>query len=80
MSDQRTTAEIEADIALQREHLAQTVDQLVHKLDVKAQAKERTADLADRVTTDSGRPRPEVVATAVALALATGVLVWWRRR
>ena len=80
MSDSRTTAEIEADIARQRDELAQTVDQLTHKLDVKAQAKERAAQVADRATTDDGRPRPELVGAAVAAVLLVGVLVWWRRR
>jgi MYXO-CTERM domain-containing protein len=80
MTDTRTTAQIEADIELQRDHLADTVDQLSHKLDVKAQAKERAARLRDRATTDSGTPRPEVVAAAVALVAVVAGLVWWRRR
>ncbi|MDX6358444.1 MAG: hypothetical protein QOH37_1498 [Nocardioidaceae bacterium] len=80
MTDQRTTAEIETDIERQRDHLAETVDQLSHKLDVKAQAKERAARLQDRATTDSGKPRPEVVAGAVALVAVVAGLVWWRRR
>jgi len=74
------TAEIEADIERQREHLADTVDALTHKLDVKAQAKERASHLADRVTTSSGRPRPELVAAAAAFVVAAGLMVWWRRR
>jgi hypothetical protein len=56
------------------------VDQLSHKLDVKAQAKERAAHLQDRATTDSGKPRPELVAGAVALVALVAGLVWWRRR
>jgi hypothetical protein len=80
VTDQRTTAEIETDIERQRDHLAETVDQLSHKLDVKAQAKERAARLQDRATTDSGKPRPEVVAGAVALVAVVAGLVWWRRR
>jgi uncharacterized protein YjbJ (UPF0337 family) len=79
MSDQRT-ADIEAEIEDQRDHLAQTVDQLAHKLDVKAQAKERAADLKDRATTDSGKPRPALVATVVGTVALVGLLVWWRRR
>ena len=39
---------IETDIEVQREHLADTVDQLAHKLDVKAQAKERAAQLKEQ--------------------------------
>jgi hypothetical protein len=74
------TSEIEADIERQREHLADTVDALTHKLDVKAQAKERASHLADRATTPSGKPRPELVAAAAAFVIAAGLMVWWRRR
>lgn len=74
------TAEIEADIERQREQLADTVDALTHKLDVKAQAKERASRLVDRATTPSGRPRPELVAAAAAFVVTAGLMVWWRRR
>lgn len=80
MSDRRTTAQIEADIERQRDHLADTVDQLTHKLDVKAQARQRAARLQDRATTSSGRPRPELVAGAVAVVALVAGIVWWRRR
>jgi hypothetical protein len=79
MSDP-TTAELEAQIAAQRDQLADTVDQLGHKLDVKTQAKERAAQVADRATTDDGKPRPELVAALTAVVLLVGALVWWRRR
>jgi hypothetical protein len=79
MSD-RDPAAIEAEIEAQREQLADTVDQLTHKLDVKAQAQERAADLKDRATTDDGKPRPELIAAAVAALATIGLLVWWRRR
>ena len=75
-----TPAEIEADIIRQREELADTVAALQTKLDVKAKAKHKAADLKDRATTDSGRPRPAYVAGAVAaLAAALGLVVWRRR-
>jgi len=82
MTDTPTTgtADIEADIEAQREHLADTVDQLAHKLDVKAQAKERAAQVKDRATTDAGRPRPELFGALVGLVLVAGLVVWWRRR
>jgi hypothetical protein len=80
MTDRRTTAEIEADIERQRDHLADTVDQLSHKLDVKAQAKERASRFQDRATTQSGKPRPELVVGAVALVALVAGIVWWRRR
>jgi site-specific recombinase len=69
MSDTQATPEdLEEEIALQRAHLAHTVDQLSHKLDIKAQAKARF----DRV-------RPQQVAVAVGAVLAVGVAVWWTR-
>lgn len=80
MSDHRTPAEVEADIERQRDELAQTVDLLAHKLDVKAQAKERAARVADQVTTPGGKPRPELIAGVVTTVLLLGALIWWRRR
>lgn len=65
----RRPEQIEAEIEAQREQLAATVDQLTHKLDVK-----------DRMTTDTGRPRPELLAAAGVAALAVVALVLWRRR
>ncbi len=79
MTDPKT-ADLEAQIEAQRDQLAETVDQLTHKLDVKAQAKERAAHVADRATTDDGMPRPELVAAAMGIVLLAGLVVWWRRR
>lgn len=62
-------ADLEADIARQREQLADTVDALHAKLDVKS-----------RLTTDNGRPRPQVVAAVVAVAAAVAGVVVLRRR
>ena len=74
------TMEIEAEIEEQRDRLADTVGQLAHKLDVKAQAKERAADLKERVTTAGGKPRPALIVAGAGLVVAAGLLVWWRRR
>lgn len=77
---ERRTADLEAQIEEQRDQLAETIDGLSHKLDVKAQAKERAQKVADRTTTETGRPRPEMVAAVVGVVLLGGLLVWWRRR
>jgi hypothetical protein len=86
-----TPEEIQADIEKQREQLAETVDQLTHKLDVKAQTKAkvedvkeqtkvRAAEVKDLGTTDDGKPRPEVLGAAVAVVAGVVLLVWLRRR
>ena len=79
----QTPEEIQADIERQREQLAQTVDQLGHKLDVKAQTKAqgsaRRAKWTGR-TTDEGKPRPEVLGAAAAVVVGIGLLIWLRRR
>ncbi len=75
-----TPEEIQADIERQREHLAQTVDELGHKLDVKAQARERVAVAKDRATTDDGKPRPELIGAAAGVVLGLGLLIWLKRR
>ena len=84
MADQtngtRTPEQIEAEIAVQREQLADTVDELAAKLDVKSRAQEKVASLKDSATTDSGTPRPEVIAAAGSLVAMAVVLLLWRRR
>lgn len=79
MADQRTPEQIEAEIALQRDRLADTVDELSARLDVKSRARQKVASLRDAATTDSGSPRPEVLAAAASLVAMTVVLVAWRR-
>lgn len=70
---------IREDIERTREELAETVDALHAKLDVKRQAQERFARAKDQATTDAGRPRPDLVAGVVGAALLVAGLVWWRR-
>jgi MYXO-CTERM domain-containing protein len=73
MSSNGTSPEqIAAEIAQQREHLAATIDELHARLDVKAR-------VTDRVTTDSGAPRPGVVAAGLAVVLLTALVLWRRR-
>lgn len=74
-------ARIEADIERQRDELASTVDALQARLDVKTRAKHKAEDLRDRVTTSSGRPRPEVLGAAgLAVAVVVGLVALRRRR
>jgi hypothetical protein len=75
-----TPEEIQADIERQREQLADTVDQLGHKLDVKAQAKNKVDEVRDRATTDDGKPRPEVIGAAAAVVVGLGLIIWLRSR
>jgi hypothetical protein len=71
---------IEHEIEQQREQLARTVDQLTQKLDVKAQTTAKVHQLHDRATTDSGKPRPQLIGAAAGAVVLVGLLVWWRRR
>ncbi|MCD4524632.1 DUF3618 domain-containing protein [Nocardioides sp. cx-173] len=81
MSDNGPTPEeIEADIARQREALAETVDALQHKLDVKTRAKGKATELKERATTDTGAVRPDLAAGAAAGVVLLVALVVWRRR
>jgi hypothetical protein len=80
-ADTRTDpAAIEADHLRQREELARPVDALSAKLDVKARAEHKVADLKSAATTDAGRPRPALVLAAGATLAGVALLVWWRRR
>jgi hypothetical protein len=72
--------EIREDIERTRENLAETVDALHAKLDVKAQAKARVARAKDQATTPDGKPRPELIAGAVGIVLLVAGIVWLRRR
>jgi cobalamin biosynthesis Mg chelatase CobN len=67
---QSDPSDIERDIEATREHLAETVDALTEKLDVKSRAKQAYAE-ADK------RKLGGIVGGAV---LALVVLVVWRRR
>jgi hypothetical protein len=79
-SSGQTPEQLQSEIEAQREQLAATVDQLSAKLDVKTRARSKVAGLTDSATTDSGRPRPEVLAAAGSLAAMAIVLIVWRSR
>jgi MYXO-CTERM domain-containing protein len=79
-----TPQQLESDIERQREELAATVSQLQAKIDVKTRAQHKAAelkaDIKDRATTATGKPRPDLAAAGVAaLALVVGLVVWRRR-
>lgn len=63
--------ELERQIAQQREELAHTVDALHAKLDVKAHAKHKAAEM---------RQHPELLGSIALAAVAVVALVVWRRR
>ena len=70
----RSKEEIEADLAETREHLAETVDALGHKLDVKSRARDKAVELKE----NHGR---ELVLGGVALVVVVvGLRVWKAQR
>ncbi len=71
---------IREDVERTRADLADTVDALHAKVDVKHRARVKAHELKDRLTTSTGKPRPEVVGAAAAAVLLAVGLVWWRRR
>jgi type VI protein secretion system component VasF len=71
MSHTRSPEELEQEVARQREQLADTVDALQAKLDVKAHAQHK----AQQVRSD-----PMWIGGAVAVVVAVGAFVLWRRR
>ncbi|GAB7007017.1 DUF3618 domain-containing protein [Nocardioides sp. AN3] len=86
------TEQLQAEIERTREDLAETVDELAAKLDVKArahdkidQAKHQAADqlhrLGNAATDASGRPRRPLygVASGVLVAMMVVVVIQWRR-
>lgn len=82
--------ELEADIARTRGELADTVDQLAAKLDVKTRVRNRVADtkdsavvqvrhqarnLRDQATDEDGRPTPVALTTGGGLVAAVAAVV-----
>jgi MYXO-CTERM domain-containing protein len=79
-SNGSTPEQLEADIARQRDALAETVDALHDRLDVKSRARGKAAELKARATTADGSPRPDLLAGAALAAVLVVALVVWRRR
>lgn len=76
----QTPQQIEAEIEAQRAQLAGTVDALAAKLDVRSRASAKAAELRDRATTETGKPRPDLLAVAAVTVVLVAVLALWRRR
>jgi hypothetical protein len=86
-------AELQADIERTRADLAQTVDQLTAKLDVKTRVRNRVTDtketasvrlrrLRDQATDADGKPTPTTISVGggvLAATVAVLVVVLWRR-
>jgi hypothetical protein len=71
---------IREEIERTRDDLAETVDALHAKLDVKGQARAKIDRVKDQATTASGQPRPELVAGAAGVVLLIAGLIWWRKQ
>jgi Protein of unknown function (DUF3618) len=95
MTTDPSIEEIQAEIERTRNDLADTVDELTSRLDVKTRAKERVQevgsrasarvhDLRDRATDDEGRPTPTTLgaggAAVAVLVVVTTLLIWRRHR
>lgn len=84
-ADQRSVAEIEADIEAARNRLATTVDHLAYAAKpqqiARRQVDSAKASLTSATRTESGELRVErVVAAAVAVLALIGLVVYGRRR
>ena len=81
-----TVDQLEADRAATRERLAASVEALVAKTDVKAQAKAKATETADQVKSgaedgvDRVRQLPPAVLAAVAIGVTLVAIVLIRRR
>jgi HAMP domain-containing protein len=71
---------IKAEIEATRAQLARTVDELSHRLDVPARAKEGAFRARDTAVETYRENPPVVLAAALALAGAVVGLVVWRRK
>lgn len=73
--EQPSREDLERDVRRTREDLAETVDALSAKLDVKAQAREKARGASKTVRTSAHDPARQYAAAAVVLAAAAAV-VW----
>lgn len=71
MTEQPESEALRDEVERTREHLAETVDELAAKFDVKSRAKESahefTESAKESVVDPDGKPRPEVLSLAAGL-------------
>ena len=80
VSTDQSPEAIRAEIEKTREELAETVDALHKKVDIKTQAEQKAAEALDHVVTPDGKPRPPVIAVAVGAVALVALLVWRKRQ
>jgi hypothetical protein len=71
---------IKAEIEATREQLGRTVEELSHRLDVPARAKERAYRARDTAVETYRESPPAVLGAGVALAALVGAVIIWRRK
>jgi len=72
---------IKAEIDQTREQLARTVEELSHRLDVPARAKESAARARDTAVETYRESPPIVIGAGLALVAAVvGVIIWRKKR
>lgn len=78
--EQRTPAEIEAEIRRTRAQLAGTIDEIADRVHPKHVAKRGAGRVkAAVVGTDSGSRKPRIAAAAGATVVVLAVMMWRRR-
>ena len=81
MSEPPDPAGIEAEIAAARERLGRTVDELSHRLDVPARARETASQVRDTAVGTYRENPPAVLGAGTALVgLVVAVIIWRRKR
>jgi Protein of unknown function (DUF3618) len=69
-----------AEIEATRAHLGRTVEELGHRLDVPARARERAFRARDTAVETYRESPPAVMGAGFALAGLVGAVIVWRRR
>lgn len=76
----RSAVQIEEDLEATAQRLSANVDALAERLSPKSVAKQSVSGAKGLLTTDSGRPRPELIGAIAGALVGVAVLVWWRSR